>query len=247
MTTKTRHWKLNLLAIIVICALSALGFWQLSRAEEKKILLKSFTDRTARAPITATDLAFPNDWRFYRLKIAGSFDNAHTFLLDNKTMDGSVGYEVYTPFKAKGMDETVLVDRGFLPMGADRNTIPAIRDGGSNVSIVGMLNTPPRYVALGQILAEKTVSWPLKVEYINLPKLSTLAGTTFYPYVLVLDPKDAAAFKVEWQVVIMGPERHLGYAVQWFALALTLLILSVVLNYRSVSKNKSGSKRPKNR
>lgn len=247
MTTKNYHWKLNLLAAILICALSALGFWQLARAEEKKILLKSFTDRTALAPIQASDLKSPNDWRFYRLKLSGSFDNAHTFLLDNKTMDDQVGYEIYTPFKAKGMDEAVLVDRGFIPMGADRNTIPAIRPGSNSVSIMGMLNTPPRYMALGQILASKVPAWPLKVEYINLPKLSTLAGYTLYPYVLVLDPKDPAAYKVEWQVVIMGPERHLGYAVQWFALALTLLILSVVLNYRSMHKTSTGAKRPKRR
>jgi cytochrome oxidase assembly protein ShyY1 len=32
--------------------------------------------------------------------------------------------------------------------------------------------------------------------------------------------------------VEFGPERHLGYAVQWFALALTLVVIWIVVNWR---------------
>ena len=244
MNTFIQHWKLNLVALVLIVFLTSLGFWQLSRAQEKKVLLQSYAERTAHKPYAATELQAPNDWRFFRVELTGKFDNAHTILLDNKTMNGVVGYEVYTPFKADDMNQAILIDRGFIPLGANRNEVPTIKPASEhNVTVSGMLNLPPRYVSLGQMLATKVAAWPLRVEYINLPKLANLTEYPLYPYVLNIDPKNPAAFKVEWQVNVMGPERHMGYAVQWFALALTLLILSAIMNYRSTGKASTVTKR----
>jgi surfeit locus 1 family protein len=36
----------------------------------------------------------------------------------------------------------------------------------------------------------------------------------------------------EWRPAVMTPEQHLGYAVQWFAMAGALVVLYVVLNVR---------------
>jgi surfeit locus 1 family protein len=47
-----------------------------------------------------------------------------------------------------------------------------------------------------------------------------------YPSVLRLDAGSADGFLIEdGPAMEFGPERHLGYAVQWWALALTLLLL----------------------
>jgi surfeit locus 1 family protein len=70
--------------------------------------------------------------------------------------------------------------------------------------------------------------WPLRVEFIHLAQLAPLIGSSLYPYVLYLSPQHPAAFAVERHFVLFPPARHWGYAVQWFALALTLLILSIV-------------------
>ena len=232
MPIKIKNWKLAILALLFICLFTSLGFWQLSRAQQKTALLKSFGERTAHVPYTASELKQPQDWRFFRTTLEGTFDNQHTVLLDNKTSHGRIGYEVYTPFNANGLSAPILVDRGFIPMGATRGILPAIKAITSHATITGMLNRAPTYVAFGQINDSPQIAWPLRIEYVNLFELGKLMDHPLFSYVLSLTPDDPATYSIEWQIVTMGPERHLGYAVQWFALALTLLILFVVLNFK---------------
>lgn len=232
MPIKIKNWKLAILAVVFICFFTALGNWQLQRAKQKKILLKSFAERTLHVPFSAAEINQNQDWRFYRTELTGTFDNQHTFLLDNKIVAGKVGYEVYTPFTANHLNQTILVDRGFVPMtGATRKELPDIKSITGTVTINGMLNQAPTYVAFGTINEAPQISWPLRVEFINLKELAKFSGYPFYNYVLNINPKDNAAYAMQWEIVTMGPERHMGYAVQWFALALTLLILFVALNW----------------
>lgn len=230
MSIKIVNWKLAVVALVFFCLFTSLGIWQLLRAQQKQILLKSFTERTEHAPFTAQHLNQVNDWRFYQVELEGYFDHQHTVLLDNKTHHGKIGYEVYTPFKATGLNTYILVDRGFIPLGASRSNLPVINTPDKKVAIKGMLNLPPTYVALGEMLASAEAKWPLLIEYIEIDELAEFTKLSLFPYVLTLTPNDEAAYEIEWRAVTTGPERHQGYAVQWFALALTLLILFVALN-----------------
>jgi len=231
MPFKLKNRKLAFLALIFFIIFCLLGFWQLSRAKFKKTLLKSYAARTLSTPLSASQLAAEKDYRFYRANLIGQFDNQHVFLLDNKTFHGKIGYEVYIPFRAEGFAQPILVDMGFIPMGTFRNQLPTIKPIVGKKSITGMLNFPPAYVSLGKIQESKKIVWPLRIEFIQLPELSNLLNDKLFSYILMIDPKHLDAYSIEWQVTIMSPEKHLAYAVQWFALALTLLILFVVLNW----------------
>lgn len=219
------NWKLAIFAAVLICLLCYLGCWQLSRAEQKRQLIATFSQRTDTAPLSVDELVPNQDLRYYRATLRGQFDNDHTLLLDNKILNGKVGYEVYTPFHVIGLSSPILVDRGFIPLGQDRNTLPAISKIIGTLSLTGLLNLPPTYVSFGDMYEDKKLSYPLRVEYLDLKKQN------IFPYILMLKPKDPLAFETEWKAVVtMPPERHIGYAIQWFALALTLLILCVVAN-----------------
>jgi surfeit locus 1 family protein len=235
MKFKIKNWLLACVAFILFCFLISLGCWQLSRAEQKKLLLQAFSARTQAPPLQASHLLKDRDLRFYRFSLEGSFDNQHTFLLDNKIFHGQVGYEIYTPFKLKNSTITILVDRGFVPQGPDRRVLPIIQSFTKTINLNGMLNLPPGFVSWGQMIDTHSIIWPLRIEFIQLDALEKLLNRTLFPYVLSLHPEEAAAYAMEWQIVSMTPERHLGYAIQWFALALTLLILFVVLNRDSNS------------
>lgn len=228
---KIKNWKLAILALIFFCGFTALGIWQLARAQQKRILIQSFQLRTAQPPLSALALLQKKDVRFYRTQLQGEFDNAHTFLLDNKIHNGRVGYEVYTPFKAENINKLILIDRGFMPIN-NRTAIPRIEQIPHRVTITGMVNTPPTYVAFGKMEDALHTDWPKRIEYIHLQKLSALLQQSFLPFIVVLQANDKAAYAIDNQIVNMPPQRHLGYAVQWFALALTLLILFVALNFR---------------
>lgn len=230
-----QNWALMGLSFLGICLFVILGCWQYHRAQDKDKLLDQFHMRSIQPPLNALSFNAQNDQRFYRIKITGHFDNQHTFLLDNKIYQGNVGYEVFTPFYAQGFSSSWLVDRGFVPLGKNRRNLPDIKPSEGTITITGLLNEPPRYVALGSMLADQQKKWPLRIEYINLKIAGDLTSTKFNPLIINLDPQNPAAYPMEWQIVTLSPERHRGYAFQWFALALTLLILSVALNYKRSS------------
>lgn len=230
MFLNVKNWKLAVLALIMIGFLLRLGFWQLHRAHEKQHMLDMYHARIANPPIPFNHLNQTQDLQYHRTTITGRFDNQHTFLLDNKIYKGQVGYEVFTLFQPDNMQTAILIDRGFLPNTRSRSELPAVRPIVGTTTITGMLNQPPGYVKYGQITPDKLIVWPLRIEYLNLTEIEPFLNRSVYPYIVNLTPNDPAAYPIEWQVVSLSPERHLGYAVQWFALALTLLILSVAIN-----------------
>ena len=48
------------------------------------------------------------------------------------------------------------------------------------------------------------------------------------PFEVRLEP-GPASYRVDWPIVSMSPSKHVGYAVQWFALAAALLGLFIYL------------------
>jgi len=230
MPFRIQNIKLALLAAALIALFTSMGFWQLSRATEKKILLKTFTQRTHLPPLQSKTIQQSGDWRFYQVTLTGRFDIAHTFFLDNKTLDGKIGYEVYTPFIATDLPEPILVDRGFIQGNQNRKILPIVQTITGQTTITGMLNHAPSYVHMGKLTYSPANTWPLRVEYINLSELAPLLQQSLFSYVLNITPHDPAAYTVKWQIVTINPEKHMGYALQWFAFALTLLILFVALN-----------------
>lgn len=237
---KIKNKWLALLALLFFILFIALGSWQLSRAQQKKHLLQTYQQRMQQPPRNLTNLFNEADWRFYRLTLTGHFDNHHTFLLDNKTFHQRVGYEVYSLFIPDRFPTPILIDRGFIPRGKDRAILPGINKVIGRVTVTGLINTPPAYVALGSMLDAKTISWPLRVEFIQLQTITQLLADTkeyggikkIFPYVLMLEPNQPQAYDMEWDVVVVKPEKHIGYAIQWFAFAFVLLILFVALNRR---------------
>ena len=51
-----------------------------------------------------------------------------------------------------------------------------------------------------------------------------LAGSLF-PYPVRIDPAQPGALSVDWQVINVSPEKHTGYAVQWFSMAAALALI----------------------
>lgn len=233
---RLKHQQVRFLLLATVCVgfLTALGFWQLSRAQQKETLLQAFNERKHITPLTSARISQPGDWRFYRTTLTGRFDNQHSLLLDNKIFHGEVGYEVYTLFFAQGIKQPLLIDRGFIPKGEERKILPKIKPIIGSVEIMGMINLPPAYFALGGMLdtvdQEQGVT---RVEYINLTELDEYLHLSLFPYIVTLAPNQPYAYKTEWQIITMPAEKHRGYALQWFALALTLLILFFVLNRKA--------------
>lgn len=75
-------------------------------------------------------------------QMLGHFDNQQVYLLDNRIYQHKVGYEVLTPFILKNSHEVLLVNRGWIPQGLNRNKIPEIPTIEGEISIRGLIVFP---------------------------------------------------------------------------------------------------------
>jgi surfeit locus 1 family protein len=107
---------------------------------------------------------------------------------------------------------------------------PDVRVGGERRALSGRLDEWPR--AGIKLAAGAEAGWPRRVSFPSLAELEGALGRGLYPKLLLMDPAVADGFVRDWQPSGMAPERHVGYAVQWYALALTLLVIWVVVNLR---------------
>ncbi|MEM8984954.1 MAG: SURF1 family cytochrome oxidase biogenesis protein, partial [Pseudomonadota bacterium] len=80
--------------------------------------------------------------------------------------------------------------------------------------------------------------FPAVVVFPSIADVAAWTGRSLLPWALLLDGDAEDGFAArDWQPTGLPPERHLGYAVQWFALALTLVILWFVFSLKKHERN----------
>jgi surfeit locus 1 family protein len=208
--------------------LLALGTWQLGRAEEKRAFLEQQEQGSASEIIelsTAIEINV-DALRYKKVQVTGHYDQTHQFLIDNQISDGKAGYFVLTPLVLQGEAKAVLVNRGWIPLNQDRTILPNVQIKEQQTVVTGRIN---RFPAIGIKLAGAEIptdSWPSVVQVVDSQVLANKLAYPLFPFQIELGKDSPEGYKREWQrTAIMLPEQHTAYAVQWFALALTLTIL----------------------
>jgi surfeit locus 1 family protein len=222
----------TLLTLVLIALLISLGRWQLHRAEEKRVLFDSFAAGTdATLPI---DLGTPPLSRYQHIEASGHYDQARQILIDNMVNAGRAGYFVITPFALTG-GGWVLVNRGWVPLGASRAERPAIAVAGDARRVRGRAdNMPSPGIQMGT-KGKLAPPYPVVAAFPIHAEVAQLLGESSWTKaadLMLLDPGEPDGYVRQWSAPGFPPLRHIGYAVQWFALALTLLVIYVVTNLR---------------
>lgn len=214
--------------LLLLALLLWLGSWQLDRAGQRRAQLAAYAQNDA-APLPLPPAARAPS-RYAHVRLAGRYLPERQFLLDNMTHAGVAGYRVLTPFVTDG-GETVLVDRGWVPAGPSRAALPGVAVGDGTRAVTGRVDALPRPgIELGA--APSSGPWPRVVGFPRLPELGAALGRALYPQIVLLDAEAPDGYLRDWRPGGMPPERHVGYAVQWFALALTLVAGYVVASLR---------------
>lgn len=240
--TENKRWRKPslfnfLLAIVVASLLSGLGIWQLQRADEKKQMQLDSEQRKNDLPLTL-ELPFKADenLRFRSMRVEGTFINSKQFVLDNQVLDHQVGYHIFTPLLLSDAKTVLLVDRGWLPLQGSREQLPEISVGEEPREVVGTI-----YVPYGKAYSLGTVDndgldWPRLIQYLDFEQLEARLGMEVLPITLRINPEQKDAFDAQWPLVAsrssgqLSYEVHIGYAVQWFALAATVLVILLILH-----------------
>ncbi|MBX8601974.1 SURF1 family protein [Pseudomonas cichorii] len=219
-----------LLILAVLPLLLMLGFWQLNRAEEKRVILAHHAERQAAEPVDIARLLDAEDPAYRRVHLQGRFDAAHSLLLDNSTRDGKAGVELLQPFQDQPSGLWLWINRGWLPW-PDRRMPPAFTTPSQPQDLTTWVHVPlgESFHLQADALSD---SWPKLVTAVTPQTLWAALDRRGYPNELRLEP-GSAAYRVDWPVVAIDPQKHVGYAVQWFALATALLGLSLYWGWRN--------------
>lgn len=224
-------WAIALLATALF---AWLGFWQLERADEKRgMLAKASSALTSRTPkplsvIADEARAMDYDW----VAVEGRFAEAPAVLLDNQQQGGKVGVRAYRVFVLKdGLP--VLVDLGWTALPPDR-TLPRVVRDVERDRLAGLLMPPPgQGLDMGAPVQQSDGA--LLATAIDLPTLRVaLKLPALAPRVLRPDNDPGLGYARDFDILpnTLPPERHIGYAVQWFGLAITVLITALLLSWR---------------
>ena len=222
----------TLLAIGLIVMLISLGRWQLQRAAEKRVLFDSFA--AAGVAAERIDLRSAKVPRYSYVAAVGSYDATRQVLIDNMVEGERAGYFVITPFALQG-GGWVLVNRGWVPLGKTRADRPAIPVDDTLRTIRGRAdNLPSPGIHMG-VPAPLAPPYPVVAAYPTRAELAQLlqeSNWTSAADVILLDAGEPDGYVRNWVPPGFPPMRHIGYAVQWFGLALALGVIYVVTNFR---------------
>lgn len=233
-----KNWRprpvIVLLALVGIAVCTRLSLWQLDRGGEKADIERARLD----AGLTAARMIENFDPSALplgaRVSLRGEWQADASVLLDNQTRQGRPGVHVWTPFQLLS-GQVLMVDRGWTALSLDRSsefTPAAIVSSQPS----GILRDLPRAGIHTENICQKS---PLpRLNYPTQAELECVYGAALLPALLLLDAEVPGAYVREWQRFEIPPARHYGYAFQWAALALTILILFLKFN-RVPAKDKN--------
>jgi surfeit locus 1 family protein len=209
--------------------LLALGTWQVDRAGAKQDLYDDFAAGGESVVLNGQSRGLEELRRYAPVRATGAYLADRQLLLDNMVEGGTAGYRVLTPLLLEE-GTAVLVDRGWVPRDFSAAGPPAVDVDAAPRTVAGQLDYMPRPgIALATEIAP---GWPKVVQFPDLDELSSVLGLRLVPGLLLLDAAEPDGYRRDWRPSDFGPERHIGYAFQWFALAVTLVILYVVWSFR---------------
>jgi len=207
----------------VVCV--KLGLWQWGRWQVRREILLSLERAQSEPPrVYGDSLPAAEQVMGRRISLTGRYDETRQFLLRGRPHDGEQGVEVVTPLVLTS-NQAVLVNRGWLEAVDGATARPQDYPEPGHRAVVGYVEP----------LARGRAGFP----YLKLPSDSlTLFSAAF------LDP-DSVAARLPYLVADfwlrespgpaagprprrLPPERpnpgmHLGYAIQWFAIAALIL------------------------
>lgn len=224
-------WLPYVVGAVLVVQFAALGVWQISRGLEKRDSRAAFQEQT-----TFRDFRHGNEVRSYQaIRVDGRFLAGQQFLLDNIILNSRYGYYVLTALDMADDEPLLIVNRGWIEKSGpapDMNALAAaIEVTDSPLEVRGRVGSLPKPgMRMGDAILSRD-SWPQVAVWPTAEDLKTSLGREVQPFVLLMDPESEMGFVRHWVPEEMGPGKHFGYALQWFAMGAVLAGL-LIWNFR---------------
>ena len=242
-----RHLVLAAVTLGVFVLLVKLGFWQLSRAEEKELWQAELSHRQSLAPFSFEQLlAQPPDIPLtgFTLTVDVTPVNQQIFLLDNQIYQGKVGYLAYQLMSVDSYAPWLLVELGFVEASARRDTLPQVMPLVKQQRLSGRLYQRQNNPVSHQLMPENGTA-SIRFQNLNLPQLADfiqhpLVATVLQPDAPIGVDINGSPLAKPWQPIPLSAQKHRGYALQWFSMAVVFMGLMGWTIWRTVTKKKRG-------
>lgn len=226
-----------LIATLLVAALGiVLGNWQTHRAEEKLAIQAKMATREHAAPITVAEAPSNVAEAEYRhVTLRGTFIPEWVSYLENRPYNGVSGFYVLMPFKLADSNTAILVARGWVPRDpGNRTKLPPIQTSPDIIQIEGVIRRDAGHVLqLGHAEAPRP---GVIMQNLDIDEFAKASQLKLAPFLVEQTGGAADGLVRDWPLPSLGIDRHRGYAVQWYALALMALLFFVVTGFRRGTK-----------
>jgi cytochrome oxidase assembly protein ShyY1 len=214
----------------------ALGIWQLQRAEHKYQRLTQIETAAESASLSLHEiLNMRSEIRDLPLMVNAVAETQKYFLLDNKIQQGRVGYQVLVPLETE--QGWLVANFGWLQAPGSRQDLPLVLLPTDAIGYQGIVAIP----ALNPLVKETAIidgNWPKVIQQTDLIVMQQHFEQPLLPIIMLLNPESESEFGRHWQAVVMPPEKHIAYAIQWFCLGLAALIIYIFAQRKKLRKEK---------
>ena len=251
-------WRMMVFCVVFFCVFISLGFWQLDRAAQKVEMLSALDEKRNQRPIEHVkdvgELVEDIDGTPVRLR--GEYLSERAILLDNVVLGGKVGFDLLVWFREAETNRLFLVNRGFIAMGRTRAEVPqmplikAETDSLTGHIYARRYDEPSLLAPVSIGSEDDLVAKSQRVRIAQQAAPEFLAAGDFsisadfnvvYPYLIRLTLDDPNGLPRNWILANIMPEKHTGYAIQWFLMAFAIVVLFVRLALKNEStKNEKG-------
>lgn len=215
----------GILIALTLWGLLSLGFWQLDRANEKRVIQSAIIQAQSSPTEIVTQVDVLMQKEHHKVLLKGRYDNSKQFIYDNQIVNHNAGYYVLTPFVLE--DKTaILVNRGFIPWQGNRDKLANITVSETKSTIQVMLVKPKERIEFKQ---HNNTTFPMLIQSLNINRLSQLSNYQLISMLAQLDIKSDNGFYRKWQPFYGSVDKHLGYALQWFLMAFVLSFIAIML------------------
>ena len=244
-----RFVLITLAALLCAAITASLGFWQLGRAAQKQQIFDAIARQQALAPwhnaelaaqvplVTQSISATQQQELLHRpAQLQGQWLTEQTIYLDNRQMQGKVGFYVLTPLRliAPNEGKVIIVQRGWVPRNfSDRTALAPVQTPGGVVSIEGRLEAPPSKLMELESGANGGADPDGQKSRIrqnaDIAQWAQQSGLPLLGLSLVQTRPDTASEGLlrDWPQINAGVQKHYGYAFQWFGLSVLVVLLYV--------------------
>jgi surfeit locus 1 family protein len=222
----------GILSAIALAVLLSLGTWQLQRMQWKEDLIASVSTRldaepSDLPPLIEWDSLEPDNYQYRRVSVTGRYLHAfeqHAYMVVSDPQGGPLGGQghwVMTPFELTG-GGTVWINRGFVPLHLADQDITLGQEG--TLTLTGLMRAPEKagFATPGNDAGFDGQLWFVR-DPAGMTQQSGLENVPVAPFFIDLAADSAVSVPQAGETRVVFSNRHFGYVLTWYGIALTLV------------------------